>query len=100
MVIMVVRAATGRLNMQVVMAGGVAFIVLAPPQAYLLLYQQLPAGPGEPPSLLIGAGRTGFPPSGFSVHLSRSISVGEGARSTRQEGRRESRQTDLKQSPG
>ena len=74
MVIMVIQAATGRLNMQVVMTGWLACVVLSHPQPCLLLDQQPVAGP-EPPRLLIGASGTGFPPPGSSVHVSRSISL-------------------------
>jgi hypothetical protein len=71
---MVIQAATGRLNMQVVMTGWLACVVLSHPQPSLLLDQQSPAGP-EPPRLAIGSSGTGYPLPGSSVHVSRSISV-------------------------
>ena len=74
MVIMVIQAAAGRLNMQVVMTGRLAGVVLSHPQPCLLLNQQPLAGP-EPPCLPIGSSGTGFPPPGSSVHISRSISL-------------------------
>ena len=74
MVIMVIQAAAGRLNMQVVMTGWVACVVLSHPQPALLLDQQPPAGP-DPPRLSIGSSGTGVPPPGSSVHVSRSISL-------------------------
>jgi hypothetical protein len=73
MVIMVIQAATGRLNMQVIMTGWLAGVVLSHPQPCLLLDQQPLAGP-EPPCLPIGSSGTGFPPPRSSVHVSRSLS--------------------------
>src|SRR6266702_393324 len=74
MELMVIQAATGRLNMQVVMTGWLAGVVLSHPQPCLLLDQQPLAGP-EPPRLPIGSSGTGFPPPGSTVHISRSISL-------------------------
>ena len=74
MVIMVIQATTGRLNMQVVMTGWLAGVILSHPQPCLLLYQQPLAGP-EPPRLSISPSGTGFPPPPSSVHISRSISL-------------------------
>src|SRR5207302_8665976 len=45
MVIMVIQAATGRLNMQVVMTGWLAGVILSHPQPCLLLDQQPLASP-------------------------------------------------------
>src|SRR5260370_9333359 len=73
MVIMVIQAATGRLNSQVVMTGWLACAELSHPQPCLLLDQQPLAGP-EPPRLPIGSSGTGFPPPWSSVHISRPIS--------------------------
>src|SRR5579885_2302996 len=74
MVIVVIQAAAGRLNMQIVMAGWLALVLLAHPQPATLLDQQTPASP-EPPLLSRGAGGTGLPPPASSVHNSRSISL-------------------------
>ena len=100
MVIMVIQTATGRLNMQVVMTGWLACVVLSHPQPSLLLDQQPPAGP-DPPRLSIGSSGTVFPPPGSSVHVFapfRGTRLDEGARSTRQKDRAGGR-ADLKRSP-
>ena len=72
MVIMVIQAATGRLNMQVVMTGWVPCVILSHSQPCLLLDQQLPAVP-KPPRVSIGASGLVFPPRGSPVHVFRSI---------------------------
>src|SRR5258707_2718205 len=55
MIVMIVLSATGRLNMQIVMAGRLARIVFTYPQPCLLTNQQSPAGP-EPHCLPAAAG--------------------------------------------
>lgn len=72
-IIMVIQAATGRLNMQVVMTCRLAGIVLSRPQPCLLLDQQPLADP-ESSRLPICSGGMDVPPPGSSVHSSRSIS--------------------------
>src|SRR5437763_16537925 len=68
MVIMVIRTATDRLYMQVIMTGWLARVVLSHSQPCLLLDQQPPAGP-KPPCVLLGASGMAFPPHGSSVHV-------------------------------
>jgi hypothetical protein len=90
MVIMVIQSARSRLNMQVVMAGRLTFVVFSYPQPSLLLQQQFLAFPG-PSCLPVSSSRTSFPPPGSPVHVYHSLSYCpfgcEGAHSTRQ-GRR------------
>src|SRR5689334_21142320 len=71
-VVVVIRTTAGRLNMQVVMARWVTFVVLACSQVRLLFDQQSLAGP-EPPCI-IGATGIQFSSPAFSVHVSCSIS--------------------------
>lgn len=74
MVIMVIQATAGRLNMQVVMTGRMTRVVFPYSQPSLLLDQQPPTGP-EPSRLSIVSSGTASPPPESSVHVPRSISL-------------------------